>query len=172
MQKLVDNYSREDISAAFQRRFEEVFVEIVQNAVTKFKIPNLALAGGSFANVKLNQRLFNVDGIENIFVFPNMSDGGLASGAALQYDVFNNGNTATPLKNAYLGASFSNEEIKTVLDDEEVSYTLEDDIEETVSDLLIEGKVVARFHGAMEYGPRALGNRSILYHTKDKSVNE
>ena len=172
MKQIVDNYSREDISAAFQRRFEEVFVELVGNAFRKFGINKIVLAGGAFANVKLNQRIYEVSGVENVFVYPNMSDGGISQGAALYYDVQLNGRTDCTLPNMYFGPSFSSEDIETALKEENLEYQHLDNIEKEIAKLIAEGEVIARFNGSMELGPRALGNRSILYHTTDPKVNK
>ena len=72
----------------------------------------------------------------------------------------------------YLGQGFSNEQIKASLEKGGLSYVFHEDIEERIAKLLVEGYVVARFNGKMEYGPRALGNRSILYQPNDRSVND
>lgn len=172
MRKLVENYSREDVSAAFQRRFEEVFTQLVKNAVDKYKISKVVLAGGAFANVKLNQRIFEVEGVDGVFIYPNMSDGGISQGAALYYDIKQNGSIGSTLPNAYFGPSFSDEEIEKVLKKYGIDYDRHDNIERVIAKLIAEGNVIARFNGAMELGPRALGNRSILYHTTDPKVNK
>ena len=133
MRKIVDNYSREDISAVFQRRFEEVFTDLVKNALEKFDMNKVVLAGGAFANVKLNQRIFEVHGVEEVFIYPNMSDGGISQGAALYYDVQQNGSSGTTIPNAYFGPTFSDEEIKAALEAEGVSHEYLDNIEEEVA---------------------------------------
>jgi len=172
MRKIVENYPREDVAACFQRRFEEVFVQLVQNAVAEYGIDKVVLAGGAFANVKLNQRIFEVDGVNGVFVYPNMSDGGLSQGAALYYDIQRNGSVASTLPNVYLGPSFSDDEIERVLKAHNLDYKKHDNVEKEIAKLIAEGKVIARFNGGMELGPRALGNRSILYHTTDPEVNK
>jgi len=172
MQKMIDNYSREDISAVFQRRFEEVITDLVRNAVKQFKIENIVLAGGSFSNVKLNQRIFEVEGIERVFIFPNMTDGGIASGAALYYDINQNGSYGATLDDVYFGPGFTNEEIEEELKKNNLKFERYDNIERKIAELLAEEHVIARFNGKMEYGPRALGNRSILYQATDPTVND
>lgn len=172
MRKIVDNYSREDISAVFQRRFEEVFTDLVKNALQKFEVNKVVLAGGAFANVKLNQRIFEVPGVEEVFIYPNMSDGGISQGAALYYDIQQNGSSGTTIPNAYFGPTYSDEEVKTALEAEGVRHEYLDNIEKEVARLISEGNVVARFNGGLELGPRALGNRSILYKPTDPDVNK
>lgn len=172
MTKLIKEYSREDISAVFQRRFEEVFVELVTNCYAKFKLDTVLLVGGSFANVKLNQRIFEIDGIKNIYIFPNMSDGGISTGAALYYDIHNNGNAGGKLNDVFFGPGFSDEEIEAALKKANIQYEHFENIEKKIAELLARGHVIARFNGRMEFGPRALGNRSILYPAIDSSVND
>ncbi|MCG8607564.1 carbamoyltransferase [bacterium] len=172
MRRLQRTYSREEIAAVFQRRLEEVFVELVRNAYEKYKIGNLVLAGGTFSNVKLNQRLFQIKGIKKIYIFPNMTDGGISVGAALHYDISSNGSLGSAIDDAYLGPGFSNAEIEEELEQAKVNYEYFKNVEKEIAKLLADNKVVARFNGKMEYGPRALGNRSILYAATDPSVND
>ncbi|MCI0515558.1 carbamoyltransferase [candidate division KSB1 bacterium] len=172
MTRLMKKYTREDISAVFQRRFEEVFVDLVKNCYAKFKIDTVLLVGGSFANVKLNQRIFEVKGIKNVYIFPNMSDGGISTGAALYYDIRQNGSVGKRLKDVYLGPEFTDAEIETELKKVGVKYEYLPNIERRIAELLAEGHVIARFNGRMEFGPRALGNRSILYPAIDPTVND
>lgn len=76
------------------------------------------------------------------------------------------------LKNVYLGSGYSDAEVKKYLDEAGLKYTYYDNIETQIAKLLADKKVVARFNGKMEYGPRALGNRSILFHAGDRTVND
>lgn len=172
MRRMVENNRPEDVAAVFQRRFEEVLTELAANAVRQFQIDKVVLAGGSFANVKLNQRILEVPGVKNVFVYPNMSDGGISQGAALYYDIHNNGSVAQVLPHAYYGPSFSEREIEAALQAAQVEYVYHEEIEKEVARLIAEGHVIARFNGAMELGPRALGNRSILYQATDPAVNQ
>ncbi|MCG3155214.1 MAG: Decarbamoylnovobiocin carbamoyltransferase [bacterium] len=172
MSRLVANYKREDIAAAFQRRFEEVVTTLVRNAMAQFQIDNICLAGGIFANVKLNQRVFEVPGVKRIYIFPNMGDGGVCAGGALYYDINQNGSRGSALPHAYLGPNYTEKQMEKALRDKGVPFEYHKDIEVKIAELLMQNKVVARFNGAMEYGPRALGNRSILYPAVDPAVNK
>lgn len=172
MRRLQARYSREDIAAVFQRRLEEVFVQLTKNAYEKFKIENLVLAGGTFSNVKLNQRLKEIPGIKNIYVFPNMTDGGISAGAALHYDISSNGSMGSSIEEVYFGPEFTDAEIEAALKNGNLDYEYVENIEAKIAELLENNKVVARFNGKMEYGPRALGNRSILYAATDPTVND
>ena len=102
-------FSREDIAAAAQKRLEEVIIEFIKdNIKTKNKI---ALAGGVFSNVKINQKISEIPNIEDIYIFPNMGDGGLAVGCAVLSHNKNKKFIPRIAKNMYLGPKFSNIEI-------------------------------------------------------------
>jgi carbamoyltransferase len=123
------------------------------------------------ANVKLNQRLREIPGVEQIFVYPNMGDGGCGTGAAmLAFDrqVFCRG----AVENVYFGPDYTPEQMESALQENKLVYQRLDNIEERVAELLTQDAIVGRFNGRMEYGPRALGNRSILYPAKDPAVNQ
>jgi carbamoyltransferase len=163
-------YAKRDVAAAYQRVLEDVGQEVVRYWLEKTGLKNIAVSGGVHANVKLNQRLKEA-GAENIFVYPNMGDGGCGTGAALLVfgkDVFGRG----PLDNVYFGPDYTDAELRTALDTEGLEYTQHDEIEDEIARLIAESHIVARFNGRMEYGPRALGNRSILYPAQDPTVNQ
>ncbi len=171
VKSLLRKYSREDLSAVFQRILEETVTQYIKYWIGKTGIKNIGLAGGVFANVKLNQKIKEL-GVENIFVFPHMGDGGTGAGAALYLAMEKEGIKPYRLKDAYLGFEYSNKEIKEELNKSNLKYEHMEDIEYQVADLLSKKKVIARFNGAMEFGPRALGNRSILYQATDPKVND
>ena len=167
---LKKKFNREDIAAAAQKRIEDVIVEFIKDNIpynTK-----LALAGGVFANVKINQRISELKNIKEIFVFPNMGDGGLAVGTAiLCHNKFKN---ILPIKlnNVYLGPKYKNKDILKIIRKAKLKYIKIKNPEKYIAKKLHDGLVVACFQGRMEFGPRALGNRSILVNASDKSVNE
>ncbi len=174
---LPPNFSKEDISSSIQVLTEDIVRKYVEYYINRTGHKNLALAGGIFANVRINEEVHNLPAVKSVFVFPGMSDEGLAVGAAyayLQKKAKNNfrGNNLVQMPDIYLGPGFSDDEIKASLERGGLSFTFSQDIEESIAKLLVEGYVVARFNGKMEFGPRALGNRSILYHPNDKSVND
>ena len=170
LKKILKNYSREDISAGAQRILEEVIMSYLKS-INK-KNYRLALAGGVFANVKLNQKISNLKDIKEIFIFPNMGDGGLSVGtAALSY----NKNTKKNLKeldNIYLGKSYTDSNILNSLKKFKIKYIKNNSVKKIVAQGLNEGKIVAIFNGRMEFGPRALGNRSILSRATDPNINK
>lgn len=161
----------EDIAATVQYYTEKLVQEYIQKNITNISEKNICLAGGLFGNVKLNQIIKQL-GFKNIFVHPAMGDEGLGVGAVLAY--LGNQKQLNPkqLQNVFFGLGYSNNEIKKLLENNSLKYSKMENPHETIAGLLAEGKVVARFDGRMEYGPRALGNRSIMYQTTDVSVND
>jgi carbamoyltransferase len=174
---LPKDFDKADLAASIQQHLEEVVVEYVRHWLERTKIRDLALAGGVFANVKLNQKLHELEYVRNLRIHPAMGDDGIALGAALglyyrqQSSCKQKTGIQRCLDHVYLGPEFSETEIKQKLEGYGLSYTVHRNIEAKVAQLLSQGHVVARFNGRMEYGPRALGNRSILYQTTDRSVN-
>jgi len=157
--KRLNNFRREDVAYALQEVVENVAFKFIRNFLSGGEKPDLFLAGGFFSNIKVNQ-LFVESGLFNrIFVFPNMGDGGLSF-------------IAKELESIYLGPEYSDEYIKEMLEAKKLVYSEESEIEKKAAILLAQGKVIARFNGRMEFGPRALGNRSILYRSDDPTVND
>ncbi|MDO8628764.1 MAG: carbamoyltransferase C-terminal domain-containing protein, partial [Nanoarchaeota archaeon] len=132
---------------------------------------DVALAGGVFGNVKLNQRIIEV-GAKHLFVHPHMGDGGTGAGAALHYAMVHGKIKPYEMPHAYLGPDYAEEEMKSELVKQGLQFEKLDDIESQVAELLAKDKVVSFFSGAMEYGPRALGARSIMYSAVDPQVND
>jgi len=164
-------YSKPAVAAAFQKVLEKVACEYVAYHQKKTGMTNLVLSGGVVANVKMNQRLFEIPGIENIYVHPGMADGGCGVGAALWTASTKKTIKPYKLNDVYLGPEYSEEEMAAELEKQGLTAEKPESIEKSVAQLLADGQIVARYHGRMEYGPRSLGNRSILYHAKDPSVN-
>lgn len=174
-EKRFGQFSREDIAYALQKRTEHQVCDFIG----KWKdahpdLHNIALAGGIFGNVKLNQRIKEM-GFKRIFIQPAMSDAGLCFGAALLEAANQNGGRLEPfqLKHVFLGFQFSDEECREALESQNLPFKYYNDKEicEVVARFITEKKVVAHYYGKMEFGPRALGNRSILYSASDPTVN-
>ncbi len=170
VKSLTKKYSREDLSAAFQRVLEETVAAYVKHWMDSTGIKDVVLAGGVFGNVKLNQRILE-SGASSVFIHPHMGDGGTGAGAALHYAMLEGEAKPYELHDIYLGPEYSNKEIKSELDKQGLKAEYLDDIEEQVAEILTKDKVVAYFNGKMEYGPRALGSRSIIYPATDPKVN-
>jgi carbamoyltransferase len=160
-----------DVAAAYQHALEKVVVAYVKHYVEKTGLTSIVMSGGVVANVKLNQRIFNIPGVERIFIYPNMGDGGCATGAAF-LAMLDHMPHRDPFTNVYFGPDYSDNVIKSVLLAEGLEYEHHEQIEPLIARFINEGKVVARFNGRMEYGPRALGNRSILYRASEPDVNQ
>jgi carbamoyltransferase len=175
-ERLPPDSRRSDLAASIQLVFEEVGTAFVRHWLRKTGLGNLALAGGCFGNVKLNQRLHELPEVDRIFVHPAMDDGGLCVGAGFSVQELRKQAVApaetSRLAGVYLGPSYGDDEIREALSDADLEPRRDPSIHETVARLLSEGYVVARFHGRMEYGPRALGHRSILFQTTDPTVND
>lgn len=175
--RLPADWTHEDLAASIQQHFEEVVRRFTQHWAQQAGLQDIAVAGGVFANVRVNEEIHKLPGVERIFVHPGMSDGGLAVGAALAACVpgvleQTMESVREPIADVYLGRDISENDIADAL--REFGLTpepLEGSIEEEIAELLVDGYVVARAAGRMEYGPRALGNRSILYQPTDPSVN-
>jgi carbamoyltransferase len=155
-----------DLAASVQRVTESVIFHLAETLHKKTGLKNLCLAGGVAQNSVANGKLLANTGFENLFVPPAGHDAGTASGAALFHIHANSKVDKAPFKHqAYTGAHFSNEEIKEYLSEHNIPHRYTESVEELtdqVSDALVDGKVIGWFQGRAEFGPRALGNRSIL----------
>lgn len=180
-QKWLDEHAsemtREDVAFAIQDATEKILVKSVLRTLEDQGITepiDVCLAGGIFANVKLNQRIRDCSPlVNNVFVQPAMGDEGLAIGAAI-LSLQENGHNCENLKDVYLGNEYSDQEIEEELEKWTNEYRFQkfDNVEVEIAKQLNDGKVVGRFNGAMEFGPRALGNRSILIHPTNKDIND
>ena len=171
--RLAVRYSREDLAAVFQRLLEDAITSWVTFHARRTGLRKIALAGGVFANVKLNQRIAELDDVSEVYVFPHMSDGGLpVGGCYLLERKLGFSGEPTRLESLYLDRNYSEVEMQAALVSAGCEFRHCDGIERVIAKLLAEGSVVARFNGPMEFGPRALGNRSILCHAGDPAVND
>lgn len=167
---LSQKFAMRDVASAYQHVLELVAVRVAEWWLRQTGMRNIVVSGGVHANVKLNQRLREIPGIEQIFVYPNMGDGGCGTGAAML--VFDHKLFREPLENVYFGPDYSAKQISDALEQHALPFEQPDDIEFRVAELLTHDAIVGRFDGRMEYGPRALGNRSILYPAKEPQVNQ
>jgi carbamoyltransferase len=174
--RLPGDFDRADLAASVQLVLEEIGVAFVSHWLRRTGLRGLAVAGGVFANVKLNQRVHELEEVDRFFVHPAMDDGGLAVGGALAF-LAARGPVPPPdligtLPDVYLGPDYGDGEIVRAIEEAGFEPSPRTDIHGAIADQLARGRVVARFHGRMEYGPRALGGRSILYRADDPSVND
>ena len=162
------------VASAAQKLLEVRVVELVKHWIQATGHTKVCLAGGVFANVKLNQRIAELPSVEDVYVHPNMGDGGLATGAAL-WAAGGSGDGGALVRHClddvFLGPEFSANQMRRALEDAGLMFVRDDCIEQTMARAIHDGKVIARFDGRMEYGPRALGNRSILAAPTDPEIN-
>lgn len=168
--------SREDMAASIQAVLEHFILASVQRLIERHKVRRLGLAGGVFANVRLNQRLAEETGVDEVFVYPAMSDQGLPAGGALQFLLERDGlkhwlGQRHRLEHLYLGRDFDGAADAAIGGTPGLRRIADDPIEAT-AELCAAGKVVGLYTGGMEYGPRALGARSIMAGPADASIND
>ena len=160
-----------DIAAALQEVTEKILIDLANHIYTITKSKNLCLAGGVALNCVANWKIQENTPFESIYVQPAANDAGTALGAA--YYVWNKvlGNEKKfVMDSPYTGPSYSNEEIKKVLDKNHMKYEFFENIEYETAKLIAEEKVVSWFQGRMEVGPRALGNRSFVCDPRSKNM--
>ena len=170
-----------DIGASVQKVLEDVLLKMVEYLYKKTESKNLCLGGGVALNGVANYKIFKESSFENIHIPPSPGDAGSAVGAAqyLYYSYHNQkrkfeDTTERIIENVYVGPSFSSDEIKEFLDGKDIKYEILDDSEliKNCARLIAEGNVVGWYQGKMEWGPRALGNRSILADPRRKEMKD
>ena len=169
-----------DLAKSIQEVIEEVILKLVKTTKTITNSDNLVLAGGVALNCVANSKIIKQNLFENIWVQPASGDAGGALGVAqhIYFNHLNNIRTVSSKRNdsmngCYLGKSYSDSEIKDFLDLKKINYIQyqsEEEFIEKISDYIINGKVVGWHQGRMEFGPRALGNRSILADPRNKNM--
>lgn len=163
-----------DIAASLQRRLEEAFVHLANLLHRKTGLADLCLAGGVTLNGVANARLLKGTPFERIFIQPAAGDDGTALGAAAWLSA-RAGFERFEMKHAAWGSRFSESEIREALNDSDGFEAVElpkDELLNQTAGLIAEGKVVGWFQGAMEWGPRALGQRSIVAHPGHPRMKE
>ncbi len=156
--------AREDVAAWLQDGTEAGLAGIVERFATRTGLTDLCVSGGLFANVRLNLRLLETPGVERLFVYPHMGDGGLAVGAVLAHLR----PESWTLPTLFLGPAYDARDCARALDG--LDFVQPADPEEEVAEILAQGGVVGRFCGRMEYGPRALGHRSVFAEAIDPEI--
>jgi carbamoyltransferase len=161
------------VAKTAQEQLEQSYFALIKQLKnSKYKSNNLCLVGGVSLNAQLNSKIAYSNEFDNIFIPPCAGDTGLSLGGALYVANKYKSLYPTRLKSAYLGQKFSNKEIKNELDRLKLKYKYIDNIQEVIAKKLAENKIGAVFQGKMEYGPRALGARSILANPKNKKIKD
>ena len=172
---------RENIAAAIQGYLENIILNYVKKLINQYQIYDICLSGGNFANVKLNMKLYEESGLKNLYIIPAMTDSGAGLGALIlslkkekkiNFDSFKKSKFEMP----YWGPYYNNDEIKETLKKFKDKIEIEDVTNflwhEDFAKLITEGKIGGLFQGRMEFGPRALGNRSIIGDARSLKTKE
>ncbi len=170
LKKEVKNYSKEDIASGIQKLTEDSIAEFLISRLEKREKYNICLAGGVFANVKLNQKIREIKNVKNIFVQPAMDDSGTALGSAivLQRRI---SKKDVSFNTIYLGPRYGENSILKAISKYNLNAKKINNFHFKIAQELNLGKVIGRFSSSLEWGPRALGNRSILVKPDDPKIN-
>jgi carbamoyltransferase len=174
LRKRLKDASREDVAAGVQRLTEDLLASQLRWLRARTGLAHVAVAGGVHANVRANQTIAADPAVKSFFVFPHMGDGGLPLGAALLAWQERDPERARPwsFPDLYLGPQWTEREVEGALSARSVPFERPANLTRRVAELLAQGAIIARCDGRLEYGPRALGNRSILYRADDPSAND
>ncbi len=172
---IVDRHA--DIAAALQEALQRSVLHTLHHARAETGIPNLCMAGGVALNCALNGAIARCGIFEDVFVQPAASDEGCSVGAALHAHHALASSPEAPTRrwrHVYLGPSYDEEDIRSALDHhgDELSWHRHEDIAAATAKEIANGRVVGWFQGRMEFGPRALGNRSILADPRDPEMKD
>ncbi|ADG89345.1 carbamoyltransferase [Thermobispora bispora] len=152
-----------DLAASVQARLEEVLLDLARWLHARTGARHLTMAGGVALNCVANTRLLAEGPFDDVWVQPAAGDAGTALGGALHLAA-EHGEPITPMDGADLGRGWTDEELAAWLDRARVPYERPDDLAAAVAAELAADRIVAWFQGRAEYGPRALGHRSLLAH--------
>lgn len=150
-----------DLAATVQNFLEEAVSRVAESLYKKTKIKNICLAGGVALNCDMNSKIIGLNLFDNIFIQPAANDAGTALGAAAEVYFHQTGNQCEKITNSYYGPNYSQEKIEDILRESKLKYRKISNLSE-IARMIFEGKIVGWFSGRMEFGPRALGGRSIL----------
>ena len=171
-----ENEHYADVAASIQRVAEEIILKLVNSLHQETGLKKLCMAGGVALNSVANGRILRESPFEDLFIQPAAGDGGGALGAALHaYHGLLGKPRGFVLEHAYWGKGYTEEEIKEFLDSNSIAYEYFSDDEKLmkrVVDDLVGGKVVGLYQGRFEWGPRALGNRSILADPRSEEMKD
>ncbi|MDE0310229.1 MAG: hypothetical protein OXI60_10425 [Acidiferrobacterales bacterium] len=174
--KISDNEAKEEVAAAVQQLLELNTLSSIRKLLHHYPARRIGLAGGVFGNVRLNQRIAEECDVDEVFVYPAMDDGGLAAGGVLHYLLQRDGlrhwlKQREIMETLYLGRDYGDRaDLEFERDDRLVKVS--DQPVGKAAELIEHGSVVAIYTNRMEYGPRALGARSIMASPTDASIND
>lgn len=152
-----------------QKLLEEILTTLVSVYAKEYDVHNVCIAGGVGLNCPSSSAIENLDEIDGVFVQPAANDGGISLGAAIK-GAIDLGDDVKIEMIPYLGPEYDSNSIESTLKSYGYEYEVYENIESVIAKLLVEGKIVAHYDGRLEFGPRALGNRSLLASPKDYNM--
>jgi carbamoyltransferase len=165
-----------DLAKSTQVVYEDIFFSLLNNLYKKYKCKNLSLSGGCAMNSVANGKIIKNTSFEKIYISPNPGDAGGAIGSACVH-INKNLNKTIYVKNyAYLGPKYDNNDIKEFIDKNlptknyKINFFNDDEISDIISKNLTESKIIGWFQNETEWGPRALGNRSIIADARNPNI--
>ena len=161
-----------DVAYAVQDACESTMLSVARLALEKTRSRNLCLAGGVALNSKANGKIAACGIVDNIFVQPAAADDGVALGAALAPFLDGGGRLPSKaMRHVYLGPSFEDASIEATLKTYKIRYSCLSDPAATAAEMISRSKILGWYQGRMEFGPRALGSRSIIADPRDPEMN-
>ena len=173
LKSIIWRYPSEQFAFMAQQALEKNCLLLAAEALKRTGLRKMAVAGGVFSNIKMNMRLLEMPGLDRMFVFPHMGDGGLALGAAMEANRRRHNVASCRLTDLYLGPGYKSEEIvKIVAGAGNFSYRRLEDPAAEAARLILAGEIILWFQGRAEIGPRSLGHRSILARPDDDKIKD
>lgn len=162
------------IASSMQRHFEKIVLRMLDILKKKTKKNKLVLSGGAAMNCVFNGKLDNLKIFKDSHISYAPDDSGVSVGAALlsNFLLKKNKYKAKEIKHCYYGPEFSNNEIEIILKQSKIKYEIKENIEKYAAEMLSKGLLIGWFQGKMEFGHRALGNRSIIADPRNKKVKD
>lgn len=167
-----------DIAKSAQAVYENTLFTLLTNLYQKYKIKNLTLSGGCAMNSVANGKILKKTPFEKVYISPNPGDAGGSIGSALYFLLETGQKIENNINYAYLGSNYSDEDIELVINKKKLKQNFdvrkyqEDDLYNFISDQLCLSKIIGWFQGKMEWGARALGNRSILADARNPKIKD
>lgn len=172
LKKILWRYPSEQFANMAQKTLEHFILILIKNIIDETGIHNIALSGGVASNVKVNMKIRNLPECNECFIFPHMGDGGLALGAAMYRNYQLNQVTNYKFDSIAFGLNYSKEEIENELKHANLKFRESKQVEKDTADIISKGNIILWFQDRMEYGPRALGSRSILALPNDPHIKD
>ena len=174
LKNIFSTHGRETLASSAQYALEQLTLESIEKLKSQYSFDNIGLSGGVCSNVRLNQLISEVEDINDLFVFPSMTDEGLVVGYVLDYLLKRDGLKDWLSHRRDLDDVYWGEDLQLKMSDlpSEFKIICTDDIAQKTAELLERNHVCALYTARMEYGPRALGARSILINPSDCSIND